>query len=59
MDEHEFARVVGSPPEQDDLERANCPAAGQPGHRQCGVCDGCGRPRFTCSCPITQAKRGR
>lgn len=46
----EFERIVGSPPENDDLERANCPKAGTPGHRDCGVCLGCNRPRFTCVC---------
>ena len=35
-------------PEQDDLERANCLAAGAPGHRSCGVCSMCGKPRFVC-----------
>lgn len=33
--EHFTARV-GYPPEKDDLERCNCPKAGQIGHLACG-----------------------
>lgn len=32
----QFIEAVGRPPQQDDLERCNCPKAGQPGHWQCG-----------------------
>lgn len=31
-----FESRTGYPPEQDDLERANCPDAGKPGHYYCG-----------------------
>jgi hypothetical protein len=48
MDSHEFEERVGSAPEQDDLERANCPLAGQWGHLQCGICQMHGLPRFSC-----------
>jgi len=43
----EFTRVVGRPPEDDDLERANCPYAGAHGHLLCGVCKH-GLPLFMC-----------
>lgn len=33
--EHYTARM-GGPPVQDDLERCNCPQAGELGHYQCG-----------------------
>jgi hypothetical protein len=39
MDSTEYTSVVGSAPEQDDLDRANCASAGQIGHAQCGLCD--------------------
>lgn len=32
----EFEKAVGRPPENDDLERCNCPEAGQDGHESCG-----------------------
>lgn len=32
----QFEEITGLAPEQDDLERANCPEAGNPGHMQCG-----------------------
>lgn len=31
-----FRAAVGYAPEQDDLERCNCPKAGQMGHFYCG-----------------------
>ena len=43
-----FAKIVGRPPECDDLERVNCSDAGGVGHFMCGWCDACGRPRFEC-----------
>lgn len=46
----EFQRIAGRPPVGDDLERVNCPLADTPGHRQCGMCPGCNRPRFDCVC---------
>jgi len=47
----EFERKTGQPPEDDDLERANCRKAGEHGHFGCGWCDGCDRPHFMCGCP--------
>lgn len=32
----DFRAAVGRPPQDDDLDRANCPLAGQPGHWFCG-----------------------
>jgi len=31
-----FIEATGREPEQDDLERVNCPDAGKPGHWSCG-----------------------
>ena len=45
MTAERFKEVVGVAPEQDDLERANCEKAGQPGHWQCGLCEH-KQPRF-------------
>ena len=50
MTREEFIMVVVCEPEQDDLERANCPLEGLPGHWQCGICSACKRPRIYCSC---------
>jgi hypothetical protein len=47
MTADEFTRVVGRPPEDDDLKRANCPYAGAIGHLDCGICKH-GMPVFTC-----------
>lgn len=47
MDEKTFARRVGRPPEDDELERTNCVRQGEAGHLLCGVCV-CGMPRFIC-----------
>lgn len=43
-----FTQSVGNVPEQDDLERVNCDAAGTPGHYACGWCLECDKPRFVC-----------
>lgn len=48
MTEQEFEKIVGRPPEDDDMDRVNCDRAGKPGHHQCGVCEH-GRPKFTCN----------
>ncbi len=48
MDAFTFTNIVGRPPEQDDLDRANCDVAGTVGHSQCGICPTCGKPRFLC-----------
>lgn len=45
-----YTQMMGNLPKDDDLERVNCPYAGQLGHRHCGVCPDCTRPRFSCGC---------
>jgi hypothetical protein len=39
---------VGRIPEQNDLDRANCTEEGTIGHRSCGWCSTCDKPRFMC-----------
>lgn len=57
MNAEQFEKLTGYPPQQDDLERVNCPLVGQPGHHQCGVCPHCGTPRFTgCYCTEEEHK---
>lgn len=46
----EFVKVVGRPPEDDDLQRVNCEVAGTTGHWQCGWCWTHNKPRFECAC---------
>ena len=53
MTTEEFEKVVGRPPVEDDMERANCEKAGWAGHHQCGICTEHGKPRFTCGCLYT------
>ncbi len=48
MNKEEFEKVVGRPPDNDDMHRVNCPDAGKLGHWCCGMCK-CGLPRFMCS----------
>jgi uracil-DNA glycosylase len=43
-----FTAAVGREPENDDLDRCNCPEAGKIGHSGCGWCRQCDRPRFIC-----------
>ncbi len=43
-----FAAAVGREPENDDLDRCNCPDAGNIGHLGCGWCRQCEKPRFIC-----------
>jgi len=42
----QFIKAVGCEPEQDDLDRCNCPLAGQPEHSLCGWDDELNLPRF-------------
>lgn len=44
----EFELLCGRKPEQDDLERVNCPDAGRLGHQQCGWCTAHACPVFEC-----------
>lgn len=48
----DFQIAVGRTPQKDDLERCNCPHAGEPGHYQCGWCENTNRPRFLCACEV-------
>ena len=43
----DFVDATGRLPEQDDLDRANCPDAGKLGHQSCGICQH-NRPVFMC-----------
>jgi hypothetical protein len=43
----DFINNVGREPELDDLERCNCPHAGETGHKACGVCKH-NKPYFEC-----------
>lgn len=44
----QFEKAVGQKPQQDDLERGNCPRAGSVFHTACGWCAKCDKPRFIC-----------
>jgi len=46
----EFEQYVGYAPENDDMERVNCPSAGEFGHLQCGWCGKHQLPKFMCGC---------
>jgi len=43
-----FFEKTGKTPVDDDLERCNCPQAGEIGHRSCGWCKICEKPIFMC-----------
>ena len=47
-----FRRAVGEWPIYDDMERVNCPKAGEDGHRQCGWCEEHNKPRMMCGCSV-------
>jgi hypothetical protein len=50
-----FEEAMGQPPENDDLERCNCPTQGEPGHRTCGWCNITNLPRYQCiSCVLKE-----
>jgi hypothetical protein len=40
---------IGREAQNDDIERANCLDEGQPGHRGCGWCSACLKPRWMCN----------
>lgn len=44
----EFFKMTGRQPIQDDLERCNCPKAGDLGHFSCGICKEHNLPVFQC-----------
>ncbi len=45
----QFQAMTGRAPVQDDLDRCNCPEAGQLGHLSCGVCPTHKLPQFECA----------
>jgi hypothetical protein len=45
-----FLQVTGRKPQDDDLERCNCPEAGTWGHMSCGWCKEHNGPMFECGC---------
>jgi hypothetical protein len=51
MNRDEFVAKLGREPILDDLDRVNCPYAGEIGHSQCGWCNECDHPKFECLCP--------
>ena len=48
--EEQFKIAVGCEPEDDDMERVNCPNAGDALHTMCGWCERHNLPRFCCGC---------
>lgn len=54
IDAATFEAATGMAPEQDDLERCNCPLAGQIGHLMCGWDDTRNMPNFIPSPPIQE-----
>ena len=55
--EEEFVAATRRPVRVDDLERANCPKAGQPGHLHCGWDDEKNLPR-SMSTPLILQQKG-
>lgn len=55
MTAEEFKAATGVEPTHDDLERANCPKAGEFGHWACGVCKDHGKPVFACTVCMEKA----
>ena len=47
-----YIEAMGSPPPYNNLERCNCPNAGEPGHRYCGWCPDHDKPRAMCGCQL-------
>lgn len=56
MDAAEYERRTGAPPENDDLDRVNCPTVGVLGHWACGWCVTHAQPEFRCMC---RGQKGR
>ncbi len=59
VDADEFERMTGFAPDGDDLERTNCPMAGEAAHMMCGICPPCGKPRFVCGHPNVKPRHDR
>ena len=53
----DFLNATGRLPEQDDLDRVNCPDAGKSGHSSCGICKEHKLPVFMCSNCFPKAMR--
>lgn len=56
MTPEQFLERFGKVPEDDDIQRAICPQAGEVGHRNCGICPTHDKPRFMCGCLHTESK---
>jgi hypothetical protein len=56
MTAEQFKAAMGVDPKPGDLERANCPQAGLPGHVSCGMCE-CGAYRPIMYCERCLAER--
>ena len=52
MNETEYETLTGHAPVEDDLERVNCVDETQEGHRHCGTCADCGKPRTQCAVDV-------
>jgi hypothetical protein len=52
VDERAFEGLVGRPPVDDELERLNCPHAGELDHQLCGWCDEHETPAWECGCQV-------
>jgi hypothetical protein len=53
-----FKATTGREPQDDDLERVNCPTVGKPGHSQCGWCPVHQGPRYGCGCLVATLQFG-
>lgn len=53
-----FIQATGFEPENDDLERCNCPDVGKIGHRFCGWCFLHNQPVFNCGCEVVRNDDG-
>jgi hypothetical protein len=51
-----FLTATGREPENDDLERANCPLAGESGHYYCGWDRAQNRPAYETGCNVPALK---
>lgn len=54
----QFTRATGRAPVLDDLQRANCPQAGEVGHYGCGWCAEHDKPVWACRSCASIAARG-
>ena len=54
----EFEKHTGRIPENDDLDRCNCPDAGKIGHWACGICKEHNTPVFMCDICFPKSHKG-